>query len=380
MLNRVITKALRSPWAITPEYGAIVFDVLRARAQGLRLSDEEIQLRIEAQTGQRAVTRAESRTDGVIAVIPVHGVICNRAFEASSGSTSAEYLSRAIERADADPNIKAVLFDHSSPGGVVEGVPETAKMISRMVKPTVAFVDALSASAAYWLATQADEIVCRESGYVGSVGVYCLTEDWSEYLKKEGIKINAISAGDYKLEGASWEPLSDEARAFLQASVDATYAKFLAAVASGRGTSVADVKKHYGQGRCLSAVDAKAVGMIDRVGELEVAIARANALAKAGTARASSMLAERGESRTLALGADTGDRPGAERVDRAPVTVAGRTGPRVSPNADGDCPDGYEMGEDGMCHLDDQTDGEEAHTLAASAAQADRDRLALAQA
>ncbi|MGE0450850.1 MAG: S49 family peptidase [Vicinamibacterales bacterium] len=386
MLDHVIAKAIRTPWAITPEYGAIVFDVLRARASGLRLSDEEIQRRIEAQTGRQAASaRAEPRTDGVIAVIPIHGVICNRSFEASSGSTSAEFIARAVRQADADPGVKALLFDVSSPGGVVLGIPETAKVIRSCTKPTVAFIDALSASAGYWLTAQCDEIVMRESAEAGSVGVYALSEDWSVWLEKEGIKINAISAGEYKLEGAPWEPLSDEGRAYIQAQVDDTYAKFLQAVAAGRGTSVADVRKNYGRGRCLSAPAAKAAGMVDRIGELDVAIARANALAKAGRSGAQARRVEPLPDPIAAAVAPTAESGAAGALH--PETYMGDPNGQVpvaqgiQPRADGTCPDGYEQGEDGLCYLPGETEDPEDDAQARRRqAQADRDAIEVARA
>jgi signal peptide peptidase SppA len=310
MLEHVVKRALQTPWAITPEYGAIVLDVLMSRVNGIRLSDEDIRARIDAQRlalPERAELKAffmdeddeeqhdpthyavipleasagASRgADGVIAVIPIHGVIANRSFEASSGMTSAEMISAMFVRAENDPAVKAILFDVSSPGGSVSGVPELAKLIASGEKARVAFVNALSASAAYWLSAQAHEIVARETAMVGSVGVYALLEDWSAKLEKEGIKINAISAGDYKLEGAPWQPLADESRAHFQAQVDETYGKFLNALATGRSTNTADVKKNYGQGRVLTSDKALNAGMIDRIGELPVAIARANTLAR----------------------------------------------------------------------------------------------------
>src|SRR5207247_2106519 len=75
---------------------------------------------------------------------------------------------------------------------------------ARAVKPITALANGLMASAAYWLGSQADEVVVTPSGEVGSIGVYQLHEDWSQNLAQEGIKVRALYAGKYKLEGASW--------------------------------------------------------------------------------------------------------------------------------------------------------------------------------
>lgn len=274
MYERILRKALQTPWAITPDYLAIVQDILIRRVRGDRLTAEEIRARIGEDR-----ERPAARTTGMIAVIPVYGVISHRSFEAVSGATSAEWIGSLVRRAVADDEVAAILLDFSSQGGTVEGVPELAAEIfaARQAKPVWAISNALAASAAYWLATQAEELVVTPSGYVGSVGVYAIFEDWTAWLDKEGITINAISAGDHKLEGAPWEKLSEESRAFFQAEVDRVYGEFLAAVARGRNVTVGEVKKTYGQGRVFDARTAKKLGMVDRIATFDETIARLSA-------------------------------------------------------------------------------------------------------
>jgi capsid assembly protease len=308
MYDRILRKALLTPWAIEPTYAAIVQDLLGFRAAGGRLTEAEIVARIEAHTGEKfAGARQAPAPGGNIAVIPIYGVIAHRAFEASSGATSTEYLGAQLRRVMAEPSIGTVVFDVSSPGGTIEGVPELAAAIAtaRKSKYVVAASNALMASAAYWIGSQAHEVVVTPSGGVGSVGVFTLTEDHSEQLAKAGVKINAISAGDFKLEGAPWAPLSDEARAYLQGQVDDAYAQFVGAVAKGRGTTAADVKKRYGQGRCLDAAAALAAGMVDRIETFDQTIARLQKAAASSPRGVSAMLAAMvavdAHRRTLAL-------------------------------------------------------------------------------
>jgi signal peptide peptidase SppA len=274
--SRYIGEVSRHPWAILPEKFAAISELIRLRASGARLTDEQIADRV----GPRSVARTGGSPTGVVrgsggavAVIPVHGTIAYRAdsFEASSGGTSTELIGRMLQRAMADDTVTSILFDFNSPGGSVDGIDDLCKQIAKAgkTKRVVAHVNSMAASAAYWLASQCSEIVSMSSGQIGSIGVYMLLLDESEALANAGIKINAISAGQKKLEGAPWEPLSDDARAFLQAQVDDVYAQFLATVAAGRGTSAAAVKAGYGQGRCLPAKDALAAGMIDRIAALD---------------------------------------------------------------------------------------------------------------
>lgn len=267
---RYVSRVTRQPWALLPEKLAVITELIRERAEGHKLSDEEIVARLGDDRDRGA---AMPKTGGSIAVIPIHGVIAHRAdsFEASSGGTSTELIGRMLNKVAADDEVGTIVLDIDSPGGSVEGVPELASKIAKLAtkKPVIAHVNALAASAAYWLASQASEIVATPSGMAGSIGVYLLLVDQSEALAKEGITVNAISAGDNKLEGAPWAPLSDESRAHFQSQVNDVYGQFLAAVAKGRKVSVATVRDEFGQGRVYHAKDALARGMVDRIATLE---------------------------------------------------------------------------------------------------------------
>jgi signal peptide peptidase SppA len=163
------------------------------------------------------------------------------------------------------------VFDVDSPGGTVTGVPELAAEIfaARGKKPIVAVANGMAASAAIWLATAADQVVCIPSGEVGSIGVYCAHQDVSAAMEKAGVSITFIKAGKFKTEGNPYEPANAEYFAYQQKGVDDTYQDFLAAVAKGRGVSVEKVEADFGQGRMLSAKDALAAGLIDRIATLD---------------------------------------------------------------------------------------------------------------
>jgi capsid assembly protease len=127
----------------------------------------------------------------------------------------------------------------------------------------------MAASAAYWLAAQASRLLVMGSGQVGSIGVYGVHEDVSKAAERIGVKTTLVSAGKYKTEGNPWEPLSDPARADMQAKVDAHYRQFTDDVAFGRGVSPSAVVKGYGEGRMLLARDAVKAGMVDALGGLD---------------------------------------------------------------------------------------------------------------
>lgn len=255
-----------TPWAIRPAMLGVIVDILAFRAEGGHLSAEEVQQRIGA------ARKAPNSPSGV-AVLPLHGVIVPKAGLMSevSGATSIEGFRSQFRQAMASENVSSVVIDVDSPGGMVDQVPEMAAEMraARGTKPIVAVANSEAASAAYWLASQADQFVVTQSGRVGSIGVFTAHEDESARNVKEGVQTTLVSAGRYKTEGNPFEPLSDEARSHMQGLVDSYYGMFVSDVAKGRGVSVDAVRNGFGEGRVVSAKDSVSLGMSDAVGSLE---------------------------------------------------------------------------------------------------------------
>ena len=231
--------------------------------------------------------RAAAAQTGSVAVLGVYGTIIPRGdmLVESSGAVSTTRLAVNLRAALADPAVGAIVLDISSPGGAVQGVEELAAEIyaAREVKPIVAVANHLAASAAYWIGTAANELFVAPSGEVGSIGVFAAHQDFSRALEKDGVTVNLISAGKYKTEANPYQPLTEEARAAIQARVDDYYNAFTKSVARGRGVSVADVRGGFGEGRVVGAAEAVRLGMADKIGTLDDAIARAAKLARAGS-------------------------------------------------------------------------------------------------
>lgn len=285
MIRTVILGALASqPWAMEPLALDTMAAVLSRWANGVRLSPEQIADQVGGAPERTAARRtaASQASAGGVMVIPVYGTIAHRAHTvqavSGAGGTSTELLGHAIDAAIQNPDVGAIVLDIDSPGGAVAGTQELADKLyeARQSKPIVAVANAMSASAAYWIGSAATEFVVTPSGMVGSVGVLAVHEDRSAGLAAEGRKFTFIAAGKYKVEGNSAEPLTDEARGTIQAMVDQAYGVFVRAVARNRGVSADTVRSDYGEGRMLSAQDALARGMVDRIATLDETIARLN--------------------------------------------------------------------------------------------------------
>ena len=172
----------------------------------------------------------------------------------------------------ADPAISGIVWDVDSPGGSVAGVAEASdKLLSlRGRKRTVAVSNTLMASAAYWLASAADEIVATPSSLTGSIGIYTVHEDYTQANEKAGVKVSYVAAGKYKVDGHA--ELTPTARASMQAMVNDYYGQFVAAVAVARRTTPSAVRNGYGEGDTLTAQRAVAARLADRVATLDAVI------------------------------------------------------------------------------------------------------------
>lgn len=272
-LDRIILALAGRPWAIEADAARRIVGALALRhANGPRAepyADEDVEDGV-------SVSRANS-----VGVIRMHGSIVPRASavrDVSSAFASMEDVQASLMSLADDPKVKSIVLDIDSPGGMVDLVPETAALVREARKPgrpIYAVANTMAASAAYWIASQADALFASPSAVVGSIGVRAMHEDISGALKRQGVKVTHIHAGPRKVEGNPYEPLSSEAKAALQEGVDAAYDAFVAAVAEGRGVKESAVRAdpereaaHMGGGRVLGAQRAVELGMADGVATL----------------------------------------------------------------------------------------------------------------
>ena len=176
-----------------------------------------------------------------VAIIDIAGVLANEPslFEALFfGATAYGQILDEVAQAVADPEVRGILLRVNSPGGDSDNAFETAAALAELArqKPLWAVADTSMFSAAYLLATAAERIYVPEfTGGAGSIGVYVEHLDWSEFNRKLGVKVTYIAEGEGKTDGNPNEPLSDTARATLEAEVARLYGLFVAAVATRRG-------------------------------------------------------------------------------------------------------------------------------------------------
>ena len=239
-------------------------------------------------------------TPNGIAVIPVLGTLANRTFGLAAMSGLASYLrlGEQLDQAAADPAVRGILLDLDSNGGQAGGVFDLADRVLslRGVKPVYAIADEACLSAAYALACGAERFYVTQTGAVGSIGVVALHADQSGADEQAGIRYDYITAGDRKADANPHAPLSDQARATLQAEVDRLYGLFTGMVARCRNLPDAQVREQ--QAGVFFGANAVAAGLADQVGTFATALsdlsARVAASRSSGRGGVSVLSAQKG--------------------------------------------------------------------------------------
>lgn len=255
-------------WAIRREW----LDNIRA---GYAAAFDPARLAITFDESDRALNAAGIEMLGDIAVINISGAISryDDFWNWYFGGSSVEGIDSALAAALESPRVSGILLRVNSPGGVADGISELAGKIkvASKAKPLVAYVDGDSCSAAYWLTSAAPKIVVNNIGWVGSVGAYYSFLDTKKADAMEGLReIKIISSQSPK---KVLDPATKEGEEAYQIQVDDLAQVFIEDVARNRGTTVENVLSNYGQGDVMIGTKAVALGMADKVGTLETAIA-----------------------------------------------------------------------------------------------------------
>ncbi len=211
----------------------------------------------------------QDQRGGAVAVLGLQGIIEYKQSLLGMllGGTDLQAFAQQFEAAVGNPRVDTIVLYCDSPGGSGTGVPETAAMIrkARSDRRVVAYVDPLCASACYWLASAASEVVGMPSCEVGSIGVYDLHVSHAGALEKAGEKVTIIAEPPLKTGGNPYENLDPEAAAEFRRQVVALYQDFVKNVAVNRRKERATVERDFGRGMLVSAKDGLRAGMLDRL-------------------------------------------------------------------------------------------------------------------
>ena len=198
-----------------------------------------------------------------VAIVEVHGVIGN----------SSDVIRQLRKYAD-DSSIPAVVLDIDSPGGAVAPSQEIYEEVNKLRekgKKVVASIRTLGASGGYYVACAADTIVANPGTITGSIGVIFQFPVAEELLKKIGLKFEVVKSGEIKDVGTYARSMTEKERKSLQSVVDDTYEQFVEVITTSRDMSKEDVLK-IADGRVFTGRQAKKMGLVDELGDLQDAI------------------------------------------------------------------------------------------------------------
>ena len=217
---------------------------------------------------------------GKVAVIFANGdVVMGKNQQGSIASDDFRVLLQKIRKDDA---IDAVVLRVNSPGGSALASDIIWREIDllKKEKPVVVSMGDLAASGGYYIACGADSIFANAGTITGSIGVFSVIPNVKGLMNnKLGISFDGVKTGQYADMPSTTRPLNATEQRFMQAGVDSIYHAFKSRVAIGRKKSIEYIDS-IAQGRVWIGADAIKIGLVDRIGTLDDAIASAAKMAK----------------------------------------------------------------------------------------------------
>jgi len=195
--------------------------------------------------------------------------------------TAAETMVQQIRDARLDRRVKAIVIRVDSPGGSAfasELIRQELVAAQGQGIPVVASFGSIAASGGYWISAAADEIWASPTSITGSIGIFGLFVTFEDTLANVGVTTDGVGTTDFAGALSIARPLNDTVKDVVQQNIEEGYRRFLNIVADGRGMTVAEVDK-VAQGRVWAGKTAHELGLVDKLGGLDQAVASAASLA-----------------------------------------------------------------------------------------------------
>lgn len=232
---------------------------------------------------EELVVAAKERDPDKIALIYLRGIIT--AMEPGAmGETAIDDIKLQLDQAANDPRVKAVVLHVDSPGGEVTASDTIYNAVRRFrdekKKPIVVYMGSMAASGGYYVACGGSWLIANETTFTGSIGVIMSALNYRQLFEKVGLESVIIKSGKMKDMLSGSREMTDEERAYLQALIMQTYGKFVGIVAKERGLPEEELRNGIADGRVISGKDALDAKLVNQLGEVETAYAKALELAK----------------------------------------------------------------------------------------------------
>lgn len=209
---------------------------------------------------------------GNVAVIPINGRIMIEKTSSmfGSGIASSSQITKFIQKADSNPNIKVILFEINSPGGSAVASDEISQAVKKTNKTTIALIREVGASGAYWVASACDIIIANRMSVTGSIGVISSYLEFSGLLDQYNITYQRLVSGELKDVGSPYKEMTKEEEELFIKNLDLIHNYFIEEVATNRNLSE-DKVKDISTGMFYLGAQAKELGLVDIIGGREEA-------------------------------------------------------------------------------------------------------------
>jgi len=229
---------------------------------------------------------SDSSASDKIAIIPISGIILSENqssfLTGTEGIITPNLIGNVLSKAQADSQVKAIIFDINSPGGSPVASDRIFEQISNFKsstnKPVVFLMGDMAASGGYYIASAGDFIVANPATLTGSIGVILESYNLEELYKKIGLSKNTFKQGEFKDILNEARPITEEERKIIDSLNEDTYELFISRVAVGRKKSEDEIRS-LANGMIYSGSQAKDLGLVDSLGNRDEAIYQAKSLA-----------------------------------------------------------------------------------------------------
>lgn len=224
-------------------------------------------------------TAIMTESEDKIAVIYAQGEI--QSGEGDVNTIGEGSIRRSLQEARKDKNIKAIVLRIDSPGGnaLTSDLIWREVELTKKVKPVVVSMGNYAASGGYYIACNANTIFAQRNTITGSIGVFGILPNFSQLTKKIGINIEQVKTHENAAQYSPFVPIDENFKAVTLESIEQVYKTFVNHVAQGRKMNFAAVDS-IAQGRVWSGTEALKIGLVDKIGGLNAAIAEAARLSK----------------------------------------------------------------------------------------------------
>lgn len=221
-----------------------------------------------------------------ICVINLRGLIGS--IPGNYGDTLVDDIKLQLKQAGDDPKVKAVVIHVDSPGGEVtasDTIYNAVKKFRDEKKPVVIYMGSLAASGGYYVACGGKHIIANDTTFTGSIGVIMQTLKYKGLFEKVGLESMVFKSGKFKDMLSGSRDSTEEEREYIQKMVMQTYDKFVGVVSKERNLPEDELRNGIADGRVISGKDALEAKLIDQIGTVEDAYAKAMQLGKTSNAR-----------------------------------------------------------------------------------------------